>query len=334
MYRSLIFPCILFFILITGCSSNKWDIDISGVQIEQEFSRFDKDLFSLSYDSIWDYVPIFEQKYGAFYDLYNQAIINIGSTNQMDYNDKLYYFITDPYIAETQAAVNRLFVNELFKDKIYNAFRRYHYYFPNKSIPNIYTHNSGFNQSLVVDSGFVSISLDKYLGSSSKYYKMLQTPLYLRYNMHPAKIPVDVMYSWGLTEFIYNSKNDILSSQMIYYGKMHVFIDAMLPNTADTIKWGFTEQKMNWCKKNERLMWMYLIENKLLFNSSFKEIKRFIDDGPFTTPFSKESPARTGQWLGYQIVKSYLKNNPKVSLQELMQIDDYQKILNDSKYKP
>ena len=120
---------------------------------------------------------------------------------------------------------------------------------------------------------------------------------------------------------------------MIYYGKMHVFLDAMLPNTPDSIKWGMPAQKLKWCNKNEGQMWLYLIENKLLFNSSLKEIKRFIDDGPFTTPFSKESPARTGQWLGYQIVLSYLKNN-NVSLQQLMAMEDYQKILNESKYKP
>jgi len=81
-------------------------------------------------------------------------------------------------------------------------------------------------------------------------------------------------------------------------------------------------------------MWLYLIEYKLLFNSSYKEKKRYIDDGPFTSTFSNESPARTGQWLGYQIVNAYLKEHPEVKLPQLMEDQNYQEILNKSKYKP
>ncbi len=333
MLRFRLYYLLVFVLSMSGCRSNSWDIDISDVKIEQNFKRFDKDLFAVDHDSIWDYVPVFEKKYGSFFDLYNYGIINIGGTNQMDYADKLLYFITDPYIAQAYKDADRVFANEPYRHDIHDAFCRYHYYFPNKEIPNIYTHISGFNQSIVIDSGLISISLDKYLGTNSKYYAMLHTPLYLRYNMHPAKIPSDVMLSWALTEFPRNGEDENMAGQMVYYGKIHLFLDAIMPNTPDSLKWGMSEKKLRWCKKNERQMWLYLIENKLLFSSSYKDIKRFIDDGPFTTPFSKESPARTGRWLGYQIVKSYLKHNAGVSLSKLMEADN-QKIFNESRYKP
>jgi len=321
-------------ILIYGCSGNKWDVDISNIKIDQDFKRFDLELFSINQDKVWDYVPQFESEYGNFFDLYNKAIINIGGTNQMDYDEKLVYFLTDPYISEAFIAAQTIFQNINIDKDIHDAFCRYNYYFPEKGIPDIYTHVSGFNQSIVVDSAFISISLDKYLGKDSKFYKMLRSPVYLRNNMYPSKIPADVIYSWGITEFPYNNETDNLLSEMIYYGKMHVFMDAMLPQTTDSVKWGYSAKKMEWCKKNERQMWLYLVENKLLFNSSVKEIKRFINDGPFTTPFSKLSPPRTGRWLGYQIVNAYLKRNPEITLPQLMEIDDYQKILNESKYRP
>jgi hypothetical protein len=41
-----------------------------------------------------------------------------------------------------------------------------------------------------------------------------------------------------------------------------------------------------------------------------------------------------GTWVGWQIVRKYMDRNPKVTLQELMADDDYQKIFNESKYKP
>ena len=320
--------------LLSGCSSNRWDIDISDVNIEQNFYRFDIELFSINQDSVWSYVPYFNEKYGTFFDLYNRGVINIGGSNQFNYADNLLKFITDPYISETYNVGNKLFKDNLFKQPINDAFKRYHYYFPDRIIPDIYTHISGFNQSMVIDSTYISISLDKYLGSNSKYYEMLRTPVYLRYSMNPDKIPSDVMMSWALTEFPFEPKNDNLSSHMIYYGMMHMFLDAMLPNTPDTLKWGMTAEKLKWCTKNDRQMWLYLIENKMLFNSSYKDIKRFIDDGPFTTPFSKQSPARTGRWLGYEIVKSYMKHHSKMTLKELMESNNYQEILNESRYKP
>jgi uncharacterized protein YjaZ len=38
--------------------------------------------------------------------------------------------------------------------------------------------------------------------------------------------------------------------------------------------------------------------------------------------------------MGWQIVRKYMKENPDVSLQELMADTDAEKILHASKYKP
>jgi uncharacterized protein YjaZ len=59
----------------------------------------------------------------------------------------------------------------------------------------------------------------------------------------------------------------------------------------------------------------------------------FMVDGPFTSSFSQESPARTGAWLGWQIVKAYMKKN-NVSLKQLLDNVDSQEILEKSGYKP
>jgi len=63
-------------------------------------------------------------------------------------------------------------------------------------------------------------------------------------------------------------------------------------------------------------------------------IVRFIGPAPFTSSFTNDSPGRTGSWLGWQIVRKYMKKNPEITLPELMKDDDYQKILNDSGYSP
>jgi hypothetical protein len=81
-------------------------------------------------------------------------------------------------------------------------------------------------------------------------------------------------------------------------------------------------------------MWAYLVEHKLLFSSNNLLIRKFIYPAPFTSAFTQESPGRAIVWLGYRIVDAYMKNNKKVTLSQLMQDSDYQKILRMSNFKP
>ena len=321
--------------LAASCGNNQ-KIDISQTYHKLGIQRFEQDLFSIPTDSIWQYVPQMEQKYGTFFDLYNNQIINIGGTNQLNYDKKLASFITDPDIRGSLREGNRVFGTDYpaFGNDLSEAWARAAVLFPEIELPKIFTHISGFNQSVVVDSGIMSISLDKYLGVNNKYYQMLRTPNYIQVGMHPQRIVVDAVLALSMTEFDYTPATDNMLSQMLYYGKMHVLADALLPNTPDTLKWCYSAQQLTWCRKNERQMWLTMVDKKALFSTSVKEIGRMVNPAPFTASFSQKSPGGVGQWIGYKIVKSYLKNNPSVTLQQLMYENDYQKILNMSHYKP
>jgi len=76
------------------------------------------------------------------------------------------------------------------------------------------------------------------------------------------------------------------------------------------------------------------VENRLLFDQSSLTISKLVNDAPFTQYFSTESPGRTGAWLGWQIVRSYMKNHSGISLSELMADTDYQQIFSRSGYHP
>lgn len=331
-YRFVLFLIIV--LAVVACKQNKWEINTSAIETNQEFKQFHAELFALNTDSLWDYIPDLEIEYGNFFEVYNTRIINIGGTNQLDYNSKLAYFLTDPDIIGAYGLANKKIDLPKTFIEIGEGFKRYRYYFPNKIIPHIYTHISGFNQSVVIDTNYISIALDKYLGTNAKYYQMLRTPMYKRLNMYPEKIPSDVFFAWSETEFLYGNSTENLINKMIYYGKLHIFLDAMLPNAVDSVKLGFSGDQLAWCKKNESQMWVYLVENKLLFSTAFKDLNKYLNEGPFTSTFSKQSPARSGRWIGYQIVQSYLKANPNVTLPQLMENTNYQQILNESKYKP
>ena len=152
--------------------------------------------------------------------------------------------------------------------------------------------------------------------------------------MHKDKILSDIMRLWATTEFGFKDSVNNLINNMIYEGKIMYFVNAMLPYQPDTLKWGFTDLQMEFCRNNEKQMWAYIIENKLVFNTDKFRINQFIREGPFTKDFSSESPARAAVWLGYNIVTAYMKKHKKLSLSDLMYENDYMKILNQSGYNP
>lgn len=327
---------LVFFTLLAGCSTkNKFDIDVSSIKINLNIQRFDKDLFGLNHDSIDEAIPKFNAQYGAFFEMYNNKIITIGSSNQRAYPDYLKGFLSDYTINEVNKKCTEIFpnVNDL-QARLTDAFKHYKYYFPNKAIPSIYTYISGFNQSIVTADKILGIGLDKYLGSKCDFYKRLNLPVFATNKMYKERIPSDCMIAWAYCEFPYNTETDNLINQMIYQGKVMYFEDAMLPNEHDSLKFGFTTAQLKWCTASEKDMWIYLIEKKQLFISDFLSLKKYMDDSPFTPNFSRKSPARACVWLGRQIVRSYMKKNSKITLEMLMADNNYQMIFSKAKYKP
>ena len=130
------------------------------------------------------------------------------------------------------------------------------------------------------------------------------------------------------------NKSGTLLNEMIYQGKLLYLADALMPDEQDTIKIGFTKKQLDWCIANENNMWGYLIKNKFLYSNEINVVTKFTGAAPFTTGFVKESPGRTGVWIGWRIVRKYMDNNPKITLDQLMLENDAQKILANSKYKP
>lgn len=151
--------------------------------------------------------------------------------------------------------------------------------------------------------------------------------------MQRNRIPVDVMTEWFHDRYPFASETENLVSRMIYNGMQLYFVEAMFPNMPETDRLMYTEEELDYCRHFERDMWTSLIENEYLFSSDMFTIKKFTENAPFTAPFGQECPARVANWVGLQIVKSYVKNN-KVSLTELLAETDYQKILNLSEYNP
>jgi len=317
-----------------ACNRNPLKINVSNVSVDLKIKHLDVDLLKLKKEEIPSAIPEIRTKHGDFFDIFTYRMIAIGGVDQPNFNESLNSFISDTLIRKLEKQVAEKVDTTVLRQELETAFRYYQHYFPQKSVPVVYTCISGFNQSVVTSENLIGISLDKFLGSDSPFYEQLGLPEYKRLNMHPAKITPDILYAWAVTEWPKSDQGNNLLSYMIQEGKMMYFVDAMLPEMHDTLKIGFTKKKLEFCRKNEAMMWTFLAEHKQLYSTDRMTIKRYIDDGPFTSSFTNESPGRTGVWIGWQIVRSFMKQHPEMPLADLMNNQDFQAILNQSGYQP
>lgn len=332
--------CLLFFstaLLISSCvQERRDDVDISGVKISQPFLRFERDLFSFGDTVTVENVKTLSAKYGSFFDLYCMRMIRIRYDNDSLAAIDLTHFINDADVKVIYAKTDSAFKNsDEIEKKCNDAFKHYAHYFPSKPIPQIVTYISAFNYQVITADSILGIGLDMYLGEQNELmYASIGIPKYMYARFTKEYILSDAIKRWFESEYDGGKVKQELLSQMIYQGKNLYATGALMPALPDTIKMGYSKNQLDWCVKNESNIWAFLIEQKLLYNTVIQEYVKYINDGPSTNGLPKESPSKIGAWIGWQIVKAYMNKNPDVTLAQLMEINDAQKILNDSGYKP
>ena len=328
-----------FYILLIGLAviSCKSEKKIEYEPVPVSINRFDKALNAIDIYHLNDSVNYLLNKYPDFFPIFAFNIIDIGYPGEPGLGERLTAFQTNKTIYQLNKKVQVAFSDMSgIEAELSDAFGRYKYYFPNGIVPRIYTHVSGFNQSVVTSENLVSVSLDKYLGSKEEFYNMLYPPIpeYLKYRMNPGRIAPDIIYAFANVKYPLKSEKINLLAHMVHEGKLKYFQKQLFPAIPDTLLWGFTPEQIAFCESSEESMWVYLIEQKLLFETNEMTINKFVKEAPFTKDFTKESPGQAVNWIGYHIVKSFMERNTEISLQQLMQNNNYQGILNESRYNP
>ena len=131
-----------------------------------------------------------------------------------------------------------------------------------------------------------------------------------------------------------NSSEYRLMDNMLFRGKVMYLLSVFMPEEKPQDIMGYSAEQWKWATTNEKQVWGYIIDQKHLFSTDVLLIKKYMNDAPFTAPLSQDSPGRMGTWLGWQIVQSYMNKNPNISLTDLMKENNYQKMLEDSGYRP
>ena len=319
-----------FLIFLASCKSERGDADVSDIDLELKADRFENDLAVHTNN-----IQFLRNKYGSFLDLYAYQILTLGTTDTVLLKTRLGDFIGDPDITNIYADVKAMYADfSPIDNQLTEAFRHYAFYFSGKIIPRLVTYLSGFNYAIVCADSTLAIGLDMYLGSDSKYYPSLQIPEYKIRKMRKEYITADAMRGWAQSEWEQDPAQTDLLSQVIYQGKIQYFLRMMLPQESDSIQFGYTGKQLEWCAASEKSIWAFWIEHQLLFSTEASQIAKYVNDGPTTNGFPKDSPGNIGAWVGYRIVNAYMEKQPSVSLSQLMADNDSKKIFRDSHYKP
>ncbi len=330
----------LFFLCVIAIFSCKQDNrpDVSNIKVDIKIQRFEKDLYAGKAKSITETDAFLAQKYGLFYnDFIHQMIgdANMTGPRMLEglYNDKAYTALNK----EVDSVYPNL--SNVEKELTQN-FKYIKYYYPKTKTPKFISFLSGFAYQVIQADDYMGIGLDMFLGKDSQFYGAIATsvPMYQSRRFTPAYLPSRVTEVYAREElFKERDEDQTLLAKMVYNGKILYFLDQVLPEaTADTIKIGYTTNQLNWCKQFESNIWGFFLERDLLYQSDIQKIQTYITDGPFTPGLGdkKSSAPKLGVWIGWQIVKKYMAENPDVTLQQLMADNDAQKILTRSKYKP
>lgn len=333
--RNILILLISTLIFFSSCTKSPKAPDVSNIEVNFKLIPFYKDLEAIPPDSVDQYLPNLKKKYGKYLDAISMRVLRIGSPEEKSYPEHLKAFLEYDANRDVFKKIDSLFPDiSVFKPEIEQAFKYCKYYFPEKNCPDVYFHISGFNQSIVVDSAWVSVSIEKYMGADCIFYEWLEMYNYLRRQMIPEKIVPDIMKAIALTDFPFMPEKFNLLNNMVYQGKVLYFVKQTCPDIPDTLLFDFTEKQLEWTKKFRADVWGYIIEQKHLFSTDRMVIQKYTGDGPFNSYLGQDSPGKIGAYFGYRIVEEYMDKNKDVTLEQLMKDNNGQKILSKSGFNP
>ena len=342
--KSIIYSILVLVVLLLNactCNQNKHAAkkiqEVKKSDIHITISRFEDDLFACNPNQLDVDLPKLQKKYPAFYDVFYNQILQIPSLG--DQGTQLNYmqeFLLNKYNKGLRDTVKKVFPNlDFLKEDLVVLFTNYKSHFPEKPSPIITTCISEFQIStFTVADSILGISLDMYLGEKYIYYAdIFKQYAFMIPTFDKKYMAIDCANVIATNLVKAPSDKSTLLDKMIAKGKIFYIIENFLPNKEEKDIIKYTDKNWKFSIDNESQIWAYFLRDNLLFDTRFEQFK-YVTEGPTTYGMPNTSPGRVGAWLGWQIVRAYMKENPNKTIKDLIALTDGQKILTASKYKP
>jgi len=296
--------------------------------------RFEISLFSTDNSNIDERITEWDSELGPFLETFNTNILGTHLSNK-NFKKEILNFITHHDMRLAYDSVIKMYPQiDFLESELSENFHRYSQLFPKRPLPKVVTYFSGFNYGVVTNDSILAIGLDFFLGKDCSLYQRLNSPEYMRFFNQQEFILPFCFEAIANKEFPDSSYGLDFLSQMINKGKIIYFLNEILIkyDAADILR--FSQAQLDWCYKNEKNIWSYLIDNDILYTTDIKKFRSYIDYAPFAKGMPNASPGRISYFIGWNIVNAYMENNKNMTLSQLMNNLDYHNILRKSRYKP
>jgi len=314
-----IFIVLLISFVFFGCNdTNKVEEEIAKIPIEFNVSRFDREFSTAKPVDL----PKLKEKYPYLFPVqYTDSIweAKLKDTIQIELFNEVYKTFPN-FDNETQ--------------ELTTLFQHIKYYFPKFSVPHVITLTSevDYNNRVILADTLLLVGLDNYLGPEHRFYIDIQN--YIAAGLDKKYISADVADNFAKT-VVPPLRDRTFLADMMYFGKILYLKDKLMPNADDALKIGYSHDQLDWAIANEEPIWRNFIEQEHLYSTDGELRLRFLESAPFSKfglQLDNESPGRLGQYIGWQIVRSFMDKN-EVTLQQLLNIPA-EEIFKKANYKP
>jgi hypothetical protein len=326
------------FVCIYSCSGDKKNIpDVSNIKVQIDVKRFDKDFFSIDTNNIEVSITKLQQQYPHFLTDYLYNILGLEPIpDSVTKKVKRFIYDYDPIYKSVQSSFAS--TDKMQKD-IIKGLRFVKHYFPDYKLPeHIITFVGPIEgYANVLTNEGLAVGLQLYLGKDYSVYKTdYVREVYAEYQsrrFEPSYIPVNCMKNVIDELYPQTNPDQPLIYQMIEAGKRLYMLDQFLPETADSLKTGYTQSQLDGCYASEASIWNFFLQNNLLYSTDPSQVRDYVTDGPKTELLGDASPGFIGQFVGWQIVKKWINVDSKRTLPILIKTPAKQ-IFEEAKYKP
>lgn len=319
-------------IILIGCTDEKDECDVapdvSGSIVKVEIEGLEDELFAAgTFDEMMSFLtahPVVTKEFfgSELYPSDSILAAELLSRVRNQYMDSL--------LLDTRAQFGDLSGLEAEFEQAFSYLKRY---YPDFTPPKIQTLVTGFSSSeMFVSDTLIVIGLDFYLGPESRY-RPPGIPAYILERYEQSFIVPAVMLLYANRYIAEDRSDNTMLADMIYYGKKYQFAKTMLPCTSDSLIVWYSGEILDNVQENRDVLWFYFLNNELLFETNHLTKQKFMDERPFVSEIGDKCPGRIGSWIGWDIVRAYLKDNPAVTIQELLANPDAQDIFNKAKYR-
>lgn len=338
-FRSMIYSWIPgLFLLLMACGESKPKRpDVSKIKAAIQVVRFDDAVFSLDTNQLDQGLEQLHRQHPGFTKDYLYNIV--GAPPHPDSTKKILTSFIRTYASLYRDSRKQWTSLEPQLTDLSQAMKYLKHYFPNYNIPSrLYVFMGPINSfGNIITADGLAAGLQLYMGKDYPAYLteegQVLYPYFISRKFDKAYLAVNCVRNMVDDLYPNNSIGRPLVEQMVEAGKRAVLLDYLLPETADTLKLGYTEKQWKGCLKNEANIWSFFMNSDLLYATDPNLVNPYMNDGPNTPALGPDSPGFIGLFCGKRIVETWMKKHPETSLQDMMQTDAT-KIFRESKYKP